>query len=114
MFREPSIGRYYAEKPQLASKGIRSWITRGANFAVVCSVGEAGVTLSGTAKDEQFVYALEGGVTVSSGAESATLGVEDLAILPPGDWTIRFDRQGHVVQQITADEALAKQAANAA
>ena len=114
MFREESVGRYYAEKPQLTAKGVRSWITRGANFAIVCSVGEAGATLSGTSKDEQFVYALEGGVTVSSGAQSETLGVEDLAILPPGDWTIRFEQAGHVIQQITADEALAQQAANAA
>ena len=114
MFRQASIGRYYEDTPQLVGKGIRSWITRGANFAIVCSVGEIGASLSGTAKDEQFVYALEGGVRVSAGGASATLDVEDLAILPPGEWTVRFERPGQVVQQITADEALAKQAANAA
>src|SRR6185369_9072223 len=64
-------------------------------------------------KDEQFVYALEGGVTLTANGDSATLGVEDLAIAPPGEWTIRFGRSGHVVQQITADEALTQQAANA-
>lgn len=114
MFREPSIGRHYEEPPQLVGKGVRSWITRGANFAIVISIGEAGATLRGTAKDEQFIYALEGGVTVTAGAESASLGVEDLAIAPPGEWTIHFDKPGHVVQQITAEEALAQQAANAA
>ena len=114
MFREASIGRYYEEPPQLVGKGIRSWITRGVNFAVVCSLGEAGATLSGVSKDEQFVYSLEGGVIVTANAESATLDVEDLAILPPGDWTIRFERAGQVIQQITADESLAKLAANAA
>ena len=113
MFREASIGRYYEEPPQLVGKGIRSWITRGANFAVVCSLGEAGAALSGVSKDEQFVYSLEGGVIVTANAESATLDVEDLAILPPGDWTIRFERAGQVIQQITADESLAKLAANA-
>jgi hypothetical protein len=114
MFREASIGRYYEETPQLVGEGVRSWITRGANFAIVCSVGEAGSMLSGTAKDEQFVYALEGGVQVSSGFESETLGAEDLAILPPGAWTIRFARPGQVIQQITGVEALATQAANTA
>ena len=114
MFREASIGRYYEDAPQFVGKGINSWITRGANFAIVCSVGEAGASLGGTAKDEQFVYALEGGVIVSAGSESETLGIEDLAILPPGEWTIRFEREGQIVQQITADEALAKLAANAA
>ena len=39
MFREASIGRYYEETPQFTGKGIRSWITRGANFAIVCSQG---------------------------------------------------------------------------
>src|SRR5512139_3343000 len=64
MFREVSIGRYYEDAPQLKGQGIRSWITRGANFAIVCSLGDAGATLSGTNKDEQFIYALEGGVKV--------------------------------------------------
>jgi hypothetical protein len=114
MFREASIGRYYEEAPQLVSEGVRSWITRGANFAVVCSVGEAGASFRGTAKDEQFVYALEGGISVSTGAGNETLGVEELAILPPGEWTLRFERPGQVIQLITADEALTKQAANAA
>ncbi len=114
MFREASIGRHYEETPQLVGKGIRSWITRGANFAVVISVGEAGASLSGTAVDEQFVYALEGGIIVTAGVEQEILEAEDLAILPPGQWTIRFDRPGQVVQLLTTDEALAKQAPNAA
>ncbi len=114
MFREPSIGRYYQDAPQLLGKGVRSWITRGANFAIVLSQGEAGATMSGTARDEQFLYALDGGITVSAGAESDSLSAEDLAILPPGEWTVRFERAGLVVQQITADEALAGLAPNAA
>lgn len=114
MFREESIGRYYEEKPQLEGEGVRSWITRGANFAVVCSVGDAGARLSGTAVDEQFVFALEGGINIISGSEQEMLEVEDLAILPPGEWTIHFKKAGHVYQLITGDEALAKQAANAA
>jgi mannose-6-phosphate isomerase-like protein (cupin superfamily) len=114
MFREPSIGRYYDEAPQLDGNGVRSWITRGANFAIVVSAGEAGSSFSGTARDEQFVYALEGGVRITAGNDTETLGVEDLAIVPPGNWTIHFDQPGHVVQQITADEPLVKHAANAA
>lgn len=114
MFRDASIGRYYEEEPQVAGKGVRSWITRGANFAVVCSVAEAGARLSGTALDEQFVYALEGGVSIAAGTQNETLHAEDLAIVPPGKWTINFDRPGQVYQLITADEALAKQASNAA
>ena len=113
MFREASIGRYYEDTPQLVGKGTRSWITRGANFAIVCTLGEAGATCSGTARDEQFVYSIEGGITVSSGSQSERLGPEDLAILPPGEWTVLFERPAQVIQQITAEEALAKEAANA-
>jgi hypothetical protein len=114
VFREPSIGRHYEDAPQFSGGGMRSWVTRGANFAVVCSIGESGASFSGTAQDEQFVYALEGGVHVVCGAESAMLEAEDLAILPPGNWTIRFDRTGIVVQQVTADEVIAGLAPNAA
>jgi hypothetical protein len=113
MFRQESIGRHYEEAPQSAGQGVRSWITRGANFAVVTSHGEAGAVLRGIAKDEQFVYALEGGAAVSAGSQSELLGVEDLAIVPPGEWTIRFERTGHVVQLVTADEDLAGNAVNA-
>jgi hypothetical protein len=70
--------------------------------------------LKGAARDEQFVYALEGGVSVSVGVASEQLATEDLAILPPGEWTIRFERPGLVVQQLTANEGLAALAANAA
>jgi mannose-6-phosphate isomerase-like protein (cupin superfamily) len=114
MFREPSIGRYYEEAPQAVEQGVRSWITRAANFAIVCSVGEAGASLSGTGQDEHFLYSLEGGVGISAGARTEALDVEDLAIVPPGEWTLRFHRRGHVIQLITADEAIAAHAANAA
>ncbi len=113
MFREPSIGRYYDDPPQATGLGVRSWITRGANFAVVCSIGDAGATLAGTARDEQFLYALEGGVTVSSGTQQETLGVEDLAIVPPGEWKLRFERPGQIVQLVTSDEPSIAGAPNA-
>lgn len=113
MFREASIGRYYEEKPQLESKGVCSWITRGANFAVVTSIAEAGASLSGEFVDEQFVYALEGGVRIVAGDENEALNAEDLAIIPPGKWTIYFDRPGYIYQLITSDESLAKNAFNA-
>ena len=108
--------RYYEEAPQLAGKGFARWITRGANFAIVCSVGRSRRQLSGTAKDEQFVYALEGGVARRRRArERETLGGRGSRHPAAG----RLDAcissgPGQVVQLITADEALARQAANAA
>jgi hypothetical protein len=113
MFREASIGLHYDAAPQFKGGGVSCWITRGANFAVAICVGESGATLSGRCRDEQFVYALEGGVSVLAAAESETLGPEDLAILPPGEWTLRFDQPGLVVQMMTAEESLAARAGNA-
>lgn len=116
MFREASIGRHYDEPPQHQGEGFRRWITRGANFAVACTLGEAGAGVQGHAVDEQFLYALEGGVTVTTGGGTMqqALDAEDLAIVPPGDWTLRFARPGLVVQLLTTAEELARQAANAA
>jgi hypothetical protein len=114
MFRQASIGRYYEEAPPVVGQGVRSWITRGANFAVVCSAGSAGASMSGIGKDEQFVYSLEGGVRVVADAEHERLEVEDLVIVPPAAWSIHFERPGLVIQLITAAEALAGAAPNAA
>ena len=85
MFREPSIGRHYDDQPQLQGTGFRSWITRGANFAVVCTLGEPGARLHGHAMDEQFVYSLQGGVHVAAGGDEASLDIEELAVVPPGE-----------------------------
>jgi quercetin dioxygenase-like cupin family protein len=112
VIREASIGRYFDDPPQVTGQGFRSWITRGANFAVVCTRGEPGAVVSGTSKDEHFAYTLEGGVEVKAGAEQQLLGIEDLAIVPPGAWSLRFDQAGTLVQLITADEDLARSAPN--
>ncbi len=51
---------------------------------------------------------------VSAGQETERLGREDLAILPPGQWSVRFEQPGLLVQLITAEEELARQAPNSA
>jgi mannose-6-phosphate isomerase-like protein (cupin superfamily) len=114
MFREPTISAYYAEPPQQQGKGWRRWITRAANFAIVYTEGTAGASLDEICVDEHFAYALSGGVHVAASGELATLGEEDLAIVPPGDYALHFDRTATVVQVITAAESLIAAAPNAA
>jgi quercetin dioxygenase-like cupin family protein len=122
MFRDPSIGIYYEERPQYEGHGWRRWITRGANFAIVYTEGAAGASLNERFSDEHFAYALEGGIRVTAsagtgagtGAGTATLGEEDLAILPPGECEIHFDRAATLVQVVTAAESLTSAAPNAA
>jgi mannose-6-phosphate isomerase-like protein (cupin superfamily) len=114
MLRDPSIGAYYADAPQSQGNGWRRWITRAANFAILYTQGSAGASLSERLVDEQFAYALTGGVRVVASGGLATLGEEDLAIVPPGECALHFDRTATLVQVITAQEALVTAAANAA
>lgn len=113
MFREPSIGAYYQEPPQQQGKGWRRWITRAANFAILYTEAAAGASLSNRFNDEHFSYSLGSGVHVAAGGEMATLGEEDLAILPPGECALHFDRPARVIQVITAQESLVTSASNA-
>lgn len=114
MFREPTISTYYEEPPQSQGTGWRRWITRAANFAIVYTEGMAGASLSDRLVDEQFVYALSGGVHVVAGGDRAALGEEDLAIVPPGEGALHFDRTATVLQVVTAQETLVAAAPNAA
>ena len=114
MFTEPSIGAYYRDPPRQQGQGWRRWLTRAANFAIVYTEGAAGAALREQFADEHFVYAPTGAVRVTAGAAQATLGVEDLGIVPPGECTLQFAQAATVVQVITAREALVAAAPNAA
>jgi quercetin dioxygenase-like cupin family protein len=113
-FREPSIGAWYQETPQQEGAGWRRWITRAANFAIVYTEGTAGAALQDRFADEHFAFALTGGVGVTAGADRVTLGEEDLAVVPPGECTLHFERAGILVQVVTAEESLVAAAPNGA
>ena len=113
-FREPSIGRYYDDQPQAVADGVRSWITRGRNFAIVYSEGEPGKTIANTFVDEHVVYMVDGRVKIRAGGEEAILEGESLAIVPPGLNEIELQRGGALVQIVTDAETIVKLARNAA
>ena len=54
-FREPSVGRHYQDAPQVDAGGVRSWIIRGRNFAVIYSEAEAGAKIANDFVDEHVV-----------------------------------------------------------
>jgi len=114
MFTDPSISAYYQEPPQHEGEGWRRWITRAANFAIIYTEGRPGASLSERFVDEHFAYALAGGVRVGAAGDLAALAEEDLAILPPGDCTIHFERAASLVQVVTAEESLVAAAVNTA
>ena len=45
-FREPSVGRHYQDEPQIVGAGVRCWITRGRNFAIVYTEAKAGARIA--------------------------------------------------------------------
>ena len=91
MFREASIGRYYEDEPQVHRPGHSLLDHARRQFRRCLHVWVRPAPPSAERrKDEQFVYALEGGRDVFAGGESVTLGVEDLAILPPGELDASF------------------------
>lgn len=113
-FREPSVGRHYDEAPQVTGPGLRSWITRGRNFAVVYTEADAGAEVAGDFVDEQVIYIVEGRLKIAAGGEEAVLEGEGLAIAPPGQCTITPDADAVFIQVVTDAEALARLASNAA
>ncbi len=113
-FREPSIGRYYDDAPQIAAGGVRTWITRSRNFAIVYSEGGAGSKIANNFVDEHFVYIVEGRLKITAGGEQAVLEGESLAIVPPGASTFELESAGAVVQVVTDAEAIVRLASNAA
>lgn len=113
MFRDYTLSRHYEEPPQSQDGGANCWVTRGANFAIVCCKGGEGACLRGVARDEQIFYALEGGVHIETDGHREALDAEDLVIVPPGAWTLHFARAGLVVQLVTAVEAVTRLAVDA-
>ena len=111
-FREPSVGRHYQDAPQIDAGGVRSWITRGRNFAIIYSEAEAGAKIANDFVDEHVVYIVEGRLKIAAGADTAVLNGETLAIVPPGASEIELPDGGRLVQVVTDAEAVVGLAPN--
>jgi quercetin dioxygenase-like cupin family protein len=111
-FREPFAGRHYQDEPQVVGQGVRSWITRGRNFAIVYTEAEAGAAVSGAFVDEQVIYIVEGRLRIAAGVEEAVLAGEGLAIAPPGEVVIVPEADAAFIQVVTDLEEMARNAAN--
>ncbi len=112
-FREPSLGRHYEDAPQFDAGGVRSWITRGRNFAVIYCEGAAGAKIPSDFVDEHLVYIVEGRLQIGAGGEQAVLDGESLAIIPPGPSEIELLQAGALVRVVTDAEAIVRLAPNA-
>jgi mannose-6-phosphate isomerase-like protein (cupin superfamily) len=87
--------------PQIAEAGVKSWITRGGNFAVVVSEVEAGAVLKRMSDpQEHMVVVPPEGPTLSITAGEATVEAQadSLTIVPPGGSTITAKSNGLFAQ----------------
>lgn len=117
-FSSASFGKFYETAPQHVGPGERTWIARGQNFVVALTMAEPGASLARSAQaDEYVVLAPEPDTPFVAATPSETVEVPggSLAMIPPGDSTIRLPRGGRVIRFLTNRAAdLLELASNAA
>ncbi len=97
--RPATYAAHYKSPPQQESTGVRTWLTRGANFVVAVSQVEAGAVLARDDNpDEYFVFTHSGATRITAGAEHIDTAAETLSIVPPGASRIDVTSPGLIVR----------------
>ncbi|WP_295381316.1 hypothetical protein [uncultured Pseudacidovorax sp.] len=96
--RPASVARHHDEPPAHEADGIRTWVSRGANFIVTVSDVQPGATLARQGQpDEYFVFLPDAGATIHAGDARIEAGAESVTIVPPGDSRVVMKAAGQVV-----------------
>ena len=99
MMTNRTSARHYASAAQQVAPGIRSWITRGANFVVVVSQVEAGASLARDGNpDECMLYLFDLDATVETGGETVQAKADSVTIVPPGASRITAHGKGQLAR----------------
>lgn len=102
---------YRHDTPQQAdADGTRTWITRGANFAVAFSDVAAGARFERDTPDEHMMLVMPGTVaTIAAGEETVSVEGNTLVIVPPGHSIIMIQTAGSVLRLFSnrAEDVLA-------
>lgn len=106
----------YESPPQQQAAGVRSWITRAANFVVCVSEVQAGAVLERTAQTDEYMALLTPGTSADIEADhTVTLEGVALAIVPPGDSRIVMRNRGTLVRVFSSSaDDIAAAASNSA
>jgi hypothetical protein len=106
----------YDSPPQQQADGIRSWITRTANFVVCVSEMQAGSFLRREQEpDEHMLLLTPGAAAVIEAERTATVEGVALAIVPPGSSRIVMRNHGTLIRIFTSSARdMAAAASNAA
>lgn len=115
-FAGAEYGRFYATEPQLAAPDGRTWISRGQNFVVAYSEGEAGAAFERAGQSDEYAFILPDageGVEVTTRDGSERVPGYSVGFVPPGASRIRLLGKGRIVRLFTPAAAdLAALAAN--
>ena len=106
----------YDSPPQQQADGVRSWITRTANFVVCVSEVDAGAVLEPAAQSDEHMVLLPPGTKAEIEADRtvSAAGVA-LAIVPPGPSRIVMRNHGRLIRIFTSSARdMAAAASNAA
>jgi len=108
--------RYDLDPPQEQAPGVRSWITRGANFVLVLSEVQAGARLARDDQPDEYMLLLpDAPATVTANGERLAAGAGSLTIVPPGASEVVAQAAGRVVRLFSSRCAdLLPRAGNAA
>ena len=93
--------RFYAEAPQQAGDGFRTWLARGQNFIVAYSYAEAGAFLERPAQLDEYCLILPEetlGATVTAGAETVEVPGRSIAFIPPGASKVTVAGKGRLIR----------------
>jgi hypothetical protein len=97
--RQAHYARFYASPPTVhTADGIKHWITRSANFAVVASQVRAGAVLARTDQPDEYMILLpeDLGAQLEAGTQSVTCSGDSLTIMPPGASRVTATRDGWI------------------
>jgi hypothetical protein len=111
------LALFYETEPQASDSNGDTWISRGQNFIVAYSRGEAGGSFARVAQPDEYALIIpdrETSVEITTADGTTTVPGYSVAFIPPGDSTIRLLTTGTIVRLFTPKSGdLAAAAANA-
>jgi len=110
-------GLFYETDPQISTSDSRTWISRGQNFIVAYTEGEAGVSLVRNEQADEYALILpdkDSEIEITTVDGSERVPGYSIAFVPPGPSTIRLLGKTRIVRLFTPKATdLADLAANA-
>ena len=100
--------RFYAEPPQEAGAGGRTWYVRGQNFLTAVTLPEAGAVLSRENQVDEYAILLPdrgSRIEVSTGEETKTVEGGSLVFVPPGRSRVEVRLPGQIIRLFTTKSA---------